>query len=364
MRASAEAGLPQIQVSPPQGKLLQPAGAVDRGAGRSSSSAHSAATARSGWRERCQRRPADHPGGGSRLRRGGPGEHRRAPASASVVDLHEGRRWRPFSGSRPRASGRSTSSSSTPTRRTAPTTSPGRVDACRPGGTDRRRQRGPGRNAGRRRAEARTAKVARPAPYCTRRSPRTRGFGATTIQTVGSQGLRRLRARRWCGRLSSQLALPGASLAIFPIRPDGPVRACCPTPGAGGSPVFERHRSDEGPSFRKADVRKVQGHPPQRRGPGDLPEPASQAAAGLGGQWHASQGSTSRSTSGSRSGSPTSSGSAARPRSEILAETKVDSEHPGQGPDRGRGRAAARGGRAAARSRATCGASAPRTSNG
>ena len=48
LRASEEAGLPAIQVSPPQGKLLYLL-AKSIGAGRSSSSAPSAATARSGW---------------------------------------------------------------------------------------------------------------------------------------------------------------------------------------------------------------------------------------------------------------------------------------------------------------------------
>ena len=43
-------------------------------------------------------------------------------------------------------------------------------------------------------------------------------------------------------------------------------------------------RSDEGPSLSQADVREVQDHPPPRRGPRDLPEPAAQAEAGL--RWH------------------------------------------------------------------------------
>ena len=40
-------------------------------------------------------------------------------------------------------------------------------------------------------------------------------------------------------------------------------------------------RDHEGTTVGQADVREVQDHPPPRRGAGDLPEPASQAAAGV-----------------------------------------------------------------------------------
>ena len=51
---SATAGLPAINVTAPQGRLLQIL-AQTLGARRSSRSARSAATARSGWRARCRR---------------------------------------------------------------------------------------------------------------------------------------------------------------------------------------------------------------------------------------------------------------------------------------------------------------------
>ena len=65
-----------------------------------------------------------------------------------------------------------------------------------------------------------------------------------------------------------------------------------PSPGPCAVPLSNtsRSRSYEGPSIGQADVREVQGHPPPRRGAGHLPEPASQAAAGVtGARWHESQ---------------------------------------------------------------------------
>jgi ribosomal protein uS13 len=52
--------------------------------------------------------------------------------------------------------------------------------------------------------------------------------------------------------------------------------------GARESCFRNKDRSNEGSSFRKADVREVQDHPPQWRGSRDLPKPAPQAEAGLG----------------------------------------------------------------------------------
>ena len=60
-------------------------------------------------------------------------------------------------------------------------------------------------------------------------------------------------------------------------------------------------RDHEGTTVGQADVREVQDHPPPRAGPRDLPEPAPQAAAGVGSRWLASQASTFPSTSASRS---------------------------------------------------------------
>ena len=63
--------------------------------------------------------------------------------------------------------------------------------------------------------------------------------------------------------------------AIFPGRPIGPkFRPAVRLMGPRESCFSTRNRSNEGSSFRQADVREVQGDPPQRRGPGDLPEPA------------------------------------------------------------------------------------------
>ena len=63
------------------------------------------------------------------------------------------------------------------------------------------------------------------------------------------------------------------------------------------SRIKEVLRNREGPSVGQAHVREVQDHPPPRRGPRDLPEPAPQAAPGLG-HGAQSQESTFRSTSG------------------------------------------------------------------
>ena len=80
-------------------------------------------------------------------------------------------------------------------------------------------------------------------------------------------------------------------------------------------------RDHEGTTVGQADVREVQDHPPPRPGPRDLPEPATQAAAGVGQAWLASPGSTSPSTSASRSASRTSTASAARPRTSARASS-------------------------------------------
>src|SRR5215470_19279295 len=52
-------------------------------------------------------------------------------------------------------------------------------------------------------------------------------------------------------------------------------------------------RDHEGTTVGQADVREVQDHPPPRAGSRHLPEPATQAAAGLGQAWLESPGSTS-----------------------------------------------------------------------
>ena len=57
---------------------------------------------------------------------------------------------------------------------------------------------------------------------------------------------------------------------------------CPPIHGMGGESCCRYEiRSDEGSSFRQADVREVQGNPPKRGGSGHLPESAPQAEAGL-----------------------------------------------------------------------------------
>ena len=53
---------------------------------------------------------------------------------------------------------------------------------------------------------------------------------ATTIQTVGVKGY---------DGFTLGLVAGVASPAIFLVRPNGPVVLACPTPGAGGSPVFD-----------------------------------------------------------------------------------------------------------------------------
>jgi hypothetical protein len=44
-------------------------------------------------------------------------------------------------------------------------------------------------------------------------------------------------------------------------------------------------RDHEGTTVGQADVREVQDHPPSRAGPRDLPEPTTQAAAGVEELW-------------------------------------------------------------------------------
>ena len=113
---------------------------------------------------------------------------------------------------------------------------------------------------------------------------------ATTIQTVGVKGydgftiaLVERRLGTACGPRSGTGAHPRPRApAIFPGRPSGPVlRLPSDSWGVRESCIRYEIRSNEGSSFRQADVREVQGHPPQWRGPGDLPKPATQAAAGL-----------------------------------------------------------------------------------
>ena len=67
---------------------------------------------------------------------------------------------------------------------------------------------------------------------------------------------------------------PVPSPAIFLRRPRGP-RFTLPSNSWGEweSCIRERNRSDEGSSFRQADVREVQGDPPKWRGSCDLSKP-------------------------------------------------------------------------------------------
>jgi len=50
---------------------------------------------------------------------------------------------------------------------------------------------------------------------------------------------------------------------------------------AGHRARLPLERDHEGTTVGQADVREVQDHPPPRRGPRDLPEPAPQAASGV-----------------------------------------------------------------------------------
>src|ERR1700750_2466433 len=93
------------------------------------------------------------------------------------------------------------------------------------------------------------------------------------------------------------------------VRSGGMVAVAAPVTRATSSGTSSE-RDHEGTTVGQADVREVQDHPAPRPGPRDLPEPTTQAAAGVEQLWLESQASTSRSTSGLRSDSPISTGSA------------------------------------------------------
>ena len=166
--------------------------------------------------------------------------------------------------------------------------------------------------------------------------------GGVGILCRSSLGMEPILPRRSCGAVA-----PVPSLLSFSVGPVGR-SLCLPSDswGARESCIRYEIRSDEGPSFRKADVREVQGHPPQWRGPGDLPEPAPQAAAGLGAMARIA-GVNIPVNKRIEIGLTYIFGIGHSTAQKILAETEDRPEHPGQGPDRGRGHQAARGGRAA-----------------
>ena len=182
--AAAAAGLPAIQVSPPQGRLLQ---ILARSIGR-----------RDGPRVRDPRRlqhdpagagaargrQADHPGGEAGVRRGRPRQHRAGGPGGARRHPGRARRWRRCRRSTRRASGRSTSPSSTPTRSIRPNYFAWALDHSGPGslivadnvvrgGTLAESARGPGH----------------PGPAPPARDARHR-----------AAGLRRRRSRPWAAR--------------------------------------------------------------------------------------------------------------------------------------------------------------------
>ena len=88
--------------------------------------------------------------------------------------------------------------------------------------------------------------------------------------------------------------LPVRARRLF-VRAHSASSVAAAVPAARAAALDHRlERDHEGTTVGQADVREVQDHPPPRRGAGDLPEPASQAAAGVALAWHESPGSTSR----------------------------------------------------------------------
>ena len=189
--AAEEAGLPAIQVSPPQGKLLALLA-------RSIGARHGARVrhprrlqhdlARPGA---ARRRPPDHARGRARLRGGRARQLERA-GLAEMVESASARRWRRCRRSRRRARARSTSSSSTPTRSNTPGYFAWSLERTRPGGlivadnVDPRRR--PGRRGERRPGDRRPAALPRDA----RRRAAGRGDDDPDRRR---QGLRRLHDR-------------------------------------------------------------------------------------------------------------------------------------------------------------------------
>ena len=119
--------------------------------------------------------------------------------------------------------------------------------------------------------------------------------------------------RAWSEGRSREGAFAAPTLLSCSVAPE-PARAPCAVKSSSGGLVAaaapaaratpsgsSAERDHEGTTVGQADVREVQDHPPPRTGPRHLPEPATQAAAGVGRRWLVSQGSTSPSTSGSRS---------------------------------------------------------------
>ena len=124
-------------------------------------------------------------------------------------------------------------------------------------------------------------------------------------------------------------------------------------------------RDHEGTTVGQADVREVQDHPPPRRGARDLPEPAPQAAAGLERQMARIAGINIPLNKRVEVGLTYIYGIGRSTSNKLLARgrrSSPDTLRPR--PHRGRGRQAARRDRQRPHaSRATCAASAPRTSS-
>ena len=170
-------GLPPIQVSPPQGKLLALLVEV------ASAARDVLEFGTLGWlqhdldrRGRCPPGwSADHPRGRSSLRGGRSAPTRAARVSPMLVEDPDRPRAGEPAGAEDEARARSTSSSSTPTRSTRRSTSPGSLEHTTPGGADRRRQRRPRRRP--RRSTTPRTQRSMPSAASTRCSPPSRGRG-------------------------------------------------------------------------------------------------------------------------------------------------------------------------------------------
>src|SRR5919204_5369413 len=82
--------------------------------------------------------------------------------------------------------------------------------------------------------------------------------------------------------LFSWVALWAREVPVRRVSSGGLVAVAVPAARATPS-GSSAERDHEGTTVGQADVRKVQDHPPPRPGPRDLPEPPTQAAAGLDG---------------------------------------------------------------------------------
>ena len=181
LAANAAAGLPAIDVSPLQGKLLHILARMPAPAA-SSRSARSAATPRSGSPARCPRRPARHARGRPPPRRGGARQHRRAPGWPTGSRSDVGPALDTLPGARRAVRLRLHRRRQAQQPRLPALGAP----AVAAGHRHRLRQRG-ARGRGRRRGQQRPGRRrhARAFSTCSRAEPR---LTATAVQTVGAKG--------------------------------------------------------------------------------------------------------------------------------------------------------------------------------